>query len=345
MKFYKNIFNEIISLENFFLAWDEFKKDKLKKKDVLEFEWNLEPNIFKLYRDLKYHRYNHGVYASFNICDPKQRKISKATVRDRVLHHAIFRVLNPFFEPSFIAHSFSCRVKKGTHKGVNSLAYFLNKVSKNTHKPCFALKCDIKKFFNSVDHEILLSIIAKRIKDDDTIWLLKEIIGSFSTKDPIERETTGDRAHLPVRLGSARQGIPIGNLTSQLFANIYLNELDYFVKHSLKVKYYARYTDDFVIISDQRNYLEDIILPTKSFLRSKLKLELHPHKISIRKLKQGIDFLGYVLLPKYRILRTKTKRRMFKRANQNNLASYLGLLKWCDSYYLRQALVRRIKIE
>ena len=189
MKFYTDIFNEIISLENLFLAWAEFKKDKLKKKDVLEFEWNLEPNIFELHRDLKYHRYKHGVYTSFNICDPKQRKIHKATVRDRVLHHAVFRVLNPLFEPAFIAHSFSCRVKKGTHKGVNSLAYFLNKVSKNSHKPCFALKCDIKKFFDSVDHEILLSIISKMIKDEDTIRLLKEIIESFPPKDPSrERE-------------------------------------------------------------------------------------------------------------------------------------------------------------
>src|SRR3990167_4722798 len=103
MKFYTNIFNKIISLENLFLAWDEFKKDKSKKKDVLEFEWNLEPNLFRLYRDLKYHRYKHSVYTSFIICDPKQRKIHKATVRDRVLHHAVFRVLNPLFEPSFIS--------------------------------------------------------------------------------------------------------------------------------------------------------------------------------------------------------------------------------------------------
>lgn len=184
MKFYKNIFDEIISLENLFLAWDEFKKDKGSKKDVLEFEWNLEPNIFELHRDLKYHRYKHGVYTPFNICDPKPRKIHKATVRDRILHHAVFRVLNPLFEPAFISHSFSCRVKKGTHKGVNSLANFLNKVSKNCRKPCCVLKCDIKKFFDSVDHDILLSIIARKIKDENTIWLLKEIVKSFPTKDP-----------------------------------------------------------------------------------------------------------------------------------------------------------------
>jgi len=187
MKFYTNVFNEIISLENLFLAWNEFKKDKLKKKDVLEFEWNLEPNILELHRDLKYHRYKHGVYTSFNICDPKQRKIHKAIVRDRILHHAIFRVLNPLFEPAFISHSFSCRVKKGTHKGVNSLAYFLNQVSKNSHKTCFALKCDIKKFFDSVDHETLFELVKRKIKDQDALWLVWKIIYSFNSRER-ERE-------------------------------------------------------------------------------------------------------------------------------------------------------------
>ena len=187
MKFYTNIFNEIISLENLFLSWEEFKKDKGSKKDVLEFEWNLEPNILQLHRDLKYHRYKHSVYTAFKICDPKPRTIHKATVGDRVLHHAIFRVLNPFFEPTFIAHSFSCRVKKGTHKGVDSLAYFLNKVSKNSHEPCFALKCDIKKFFDSVDHKILFELIRKRIKDESVLLLVWEIISSFNSRER-ERE-------------------------------------------------------------------------------------------------------------------------------------------------------------
>jgi len=179
MKFYINIFEKIISVENLFLAWDEFKVGKLKKYDVLEFEWNLEQNIFQLHRDLKYHKYIHGVYAKFSICDPKYRIIHKATVRDRVLHHAIFRILSPIFEPSFISHSFSCRVGKGTHKGVDALARMINMVSKNNRKRCFVLKCDIKKFFDSVNQKILLAIICKRIKDGSSIWLLDNIIKSF----------------------------------------------------------------------------------------------------------------------------------------------------------------------
>lgn len=191
MKFYTDIFDKIISLENLFLAWEEFRIDKKNKKDVLEFEWNLEKNILELYRDLKYHRYKHGVYTSFTISDPKLRQIHKATVRDRVLHHALFRILNPLFEPSFIFHSFSCRVGKGTHKGVGALQRMLRKVSSNDSRICFALKCDIKKFFDSVDHEILLGIIDKRIKDKNAIWLIREIVDSFSignTEPNRERE-------------------------------------------------------------------------------------------------------------------------------------------------------------
>lgn len=338
MKFYKNIFEKVISLENLFLAWNEFKKDKLNKKDVLKFEWNLEPNIIELHRSLKYHKYRHGVYTSFNICDPKQRKIHKATVRDRVLHHAIFRILNPLFEPAFISHSFSCRINKGTHKGVNSLAYSLNKVSKNSRKPCFALKCDIKKFFDSVDHQILFEIIKKRIKDEDALQLVWGIISSFHSR---ERE----------------RGIPIGNLTSQLFANIYLNEFDYFIKHNLRIKHYVRYTDDFVIVADSRDFLENLIPIIQRFLKNFLKLKLHPNKISIRKFRQGIDFLGYNLLPKYRLLRTKTKKRIYKKIKQRmeqykmgliseetveqSFSSYLGVLSHAEAYEFHEDLVNQ----
>jgi len=188
MKFYTNLFEKIISLPNLFLAWEEFKKGKVNKKDVLEFEWHLEQNIVELYRELKYHKYKHGVYTKFRICDPKPRVIHKATVRDRVLHHAIFRVLNPLFEPCFISNSFSCRIRKGTHKGVATLGKILRRVSQNGTRPCFALKCDIRKFFDSVDHSILLGIIKKKIKDEEAIWLIKEIMESFPPASQIERE-------------------------------------------------------------------------------------------------------------------------------------------------------------
>ena len=325
MKIRKDIFEKIISPENLFSAWDSFKSDKRGKSDVQSFEWNLEQNIFQLHNDLKTYRYKHHPYSSFYIRDPKQRHIHKAIVRDRLLHHAIFNILNPIFEPTFIANSFSCRIGKGTHKGVAALQKTTKKVSQNYRKPCFALKCDIKKFFDSVDHRMLKEILAHRIKDVHAFQLCENIIDSFQSKSPErERESTG---------------IPIGNLTSQLFANIYMNELDQFIKHKLKVKYYFRYTDDFIILHKNEDYLKELLLTIKSFLKEKLKLKLHPSKVFIRKLSQGIDFLGYVVLPYHKVLRTKTKRRMFKRINSKNLQSYLGILKHCNGYKIKKRII------
>jgi RNA-directed DNA polymerase len=181
MRIYKNIFNNIISLENLFLAWTEFRCDKGKKFDVQRFEFSLEQNIFQLHNDLKNKTYRHGPYSSFYIRDPKVRHIHKAIVRDRVLHHAIFRILNPIFEPTFIPTSFSCRIGKGTHKGVLALESMVRKESKNCTRQCLALKCDIKKFFASIDHEILFGLCKKRICDAEAVWLIDEVIRSYST--------------------------------------------------------------------------------------------------------------------------------------------------------------------
>jgi len=298
MKIYKNVFENIISLENLFSAWDKFKSDKQKKQDVQRFEWQLEQNIFQLHRDLEYQKYKHGAYTSFYIHDPKQRHIHKATVRDRVLHHAVFKALSPVFEPTFIPNSLSCRIGKGTHKGIDILEKALRQISKNNFKPCFVLKCDIRKFFETIDHRILLNIISKRIKDEKAVWLIEEIIESFSSKYSTIFES---------------KGVPIGNLTSQLFANVYLNEFDQFVKQELKIKNYLRYTDDFIIVAGNKSDLENLIALICSFLLNKLALELHPKKVIIRKFHQGIDFLGYVVLPHYRLLRNKTRQRVFKK--------------------------------
>jgi retron-type reverse transcriptase len=233
MRIYNKLFNKIIEPENLFSAWDEFKKGKGQKLDVLRFEKNLEQNIFQLHRDLRDKTYKHGGYTSFYIHDPKLRHIHKATVRDRVLHHAMFKVLSPIFESTYIHNSFSCRLSKGNHKGVKALAHMLRQASKNSTKTCFVLKCDIRKFFDSIDHDILIELIQRKIRDKNAMDLLREILTSFANEQP--------------NLFGIK-GVPIGNLTSQLFANIYMNELDQFIRHDLKVKYYARYTDDFIIV-------------------------------------------------------------------------------------------------
>lgn len=225
---------------------------------------------------------------------------------------------------------------KGTHRAVKKLYCFIRKVSKNYTRPCFALQLDIKKFFESVDHKILLEIIKKKTQDKNLLWLIENILSSFSPE----------------------KGIPIGNLTSQLFANIYLSELDQFMKHTLKAKYYLRYADDFVILSENKDFLEKQIPLLNKFLEAKLKLSLHEEKIRIRKYSQGIDFLGYICLPHHVLPRTKTKRRIFKRMEDkikdfNNekisevslnqaIQSCLGFFSHADSYRLTQTLKNQV---
>jgi len=339
MKIYKDLYWSIISPQTLFRAWEIFKSDKRNKPDVAEFELNLEQNIFDLYRDLKNETYKHGPYRGFWIHDPKLRRIHKATVRDRVLHHAVFYVLNRIFEPTFINDSYSCRIGKGTHKGMEKVADMIRAVSKNHTHPCFALKCDVRKFFDSVDHDTLLGILGKKIKDEKVRSLLSEIVESFEASRPNLFE---------------RRGVLIGNLTSQVFANIYMNEFDQFMKHELKVKNYARYTDDFVIVSDDKVYLEGLLDPIREFLKSKLHLDLHPKKITLKKHIQGVDFLGYVILPHHIKLRTKTKRKIPKKIRQSvtlyksgqinevamksSLASYLGVLSHANTYEMTESV-------
>jgi len=319
MKIYNNLFIKVISKENLFKSWIEFKKGKLNKEDVLAFRSNLKQNIESLHQDLLNHTYKHGKYTSFRVSDPKPRIINKANIRDRVLHHAICRIIIPIFEPTFISNSFSCRKNKGTHKGVQSLRRMINKVSKNNHKPCFILKCDIKKFFESIDHEILLTILFKRIKDQETQELLKEVVESFNP------------------------GIPLGNVVSQWFSNIYLNELDQYLKHKLKIKNYIRYTDDFLIVSQDKKHLMKLIPLIWDFLKTNLKLQLHPNKLSIKKIVQGIDFLGYITFPNYKLIRTRTKRRILKKINEKNKTSYFGVLSHANAYKLKQILENKLK--
>ena len=268
----------------------------------MSFELDIERNIFDLYRNLKSGTYKHGQYKGFWIHDPKLRHIHKATVRDRVLHHAVFYVLNHIFEPTFINDSYSCRIGKGTHKGVEKVADMIRVVSKNDTHPCYALKCDVRKFFDSVDHITLLSILRIKIKDINLMRLIEEIVRSYTSD---VGSFTRESKTLPL----FNKGIPLGNLTSQIFANIYMNEFDQFVKHVLKIKHYARYTDDFLIISENKKYLEKVLPRLQLFLLEKLKLELHPNKVTIRKHHKGIDFLGYVIFPHYRLLQRKKQER------------------------------------
>lgn len=319
-------FEEIVSVGNLLEAWREFTRGKRDKCDVQEFSMRLMENIFALRDDLIHHTYRHGGYQAFNISDPKPRNIHKATVRDRLLHHAIYRVLYPFFERKFIADSFSCQLDKGTHRAMNRFRSFAYHVSKNNTRTCWVLKCDIQKFFANIDHQILKETLASRIADANTRWLLGEVIDSFSSSV------------------GPNKGLPLGNLTSQLLVNIYMNELDQFAKHKLKAKYYIRYADDFVILSENRGWLEEIIPPIGKFLDEKLRLKLHPQKVFIKTLASGVDFLGWVHFSDHRVLRTATRRRMMKKINSVSLEgatinSYVGLLLHGNARGLRSAIL------
>ena len=314
-------YTSLISIENLFQAWEEFKKGKRKKHDVQIFERNLEDNLFDLHQKLETKTYLHGSYQEFYVNDPKRRHIHKAEVSDRIVHHLLYKYLYGLFDDTFIFDSYSCRLGKGTHKAVLRLEKFARIVSKNYKEKCWVLKLDIEKFFDSVDHQILLKLISDNVEDEDIIWLVREVIQSFSTSTR----------------GLTPKGMPLGNLTSQIFANIYLNELDQFVKHKPKIKYYLRYADDFIILNNSKVKLLHYINILKSFLDKYLRLELHPDKIILRKLSWGIDFCGFIVLPHYRLVKTKTKKRIFMKVQKGKIAhqsfqSYLGHFLHAHSY-------------
>lgn len=276
-------YDAIVTFENLFFAWKEFVRDKSKKSDVAMFSTKLMDNLQNLYIELKERRYKHSDYVAFKINDPKPRDIHKALVRDRIVHHLLYKNLYEFFDGIFIYGSYSCRINKGTHRAINWFRSYVLKVSKNKTKQCYILKCDIRKFFASINHDILKSILLEKIQDKEILFLLENIIDSFP------------------------KGLPLGNLTSQLLVNVYMNEFDWFVKRVLKVNYYIRYADDFVVVSQNKEYLECILQRIEQFLFEKLKLTLHPDKVFIKTIYSGVDFLGWVEFSNYRVLRTSTK--------------------------------------
>ena len=314
-------YEQFVSLENLFGAWREFRRGKRHRRDVQIFEFELEDNIFALWRELLSKTYRHGSYESFQITDPKSRKIHKATVRDRVVHQALFRILFPVFDKQFITDSYSCRKKKGTHRAVRRLQTFCNKASANNTRDVYVLKCDVRKYFDSVDHHRLMLMAKRVIKDQGVLGLMGEVLQSL------------DRIKCVA--------LPLGNVTSQLFANLYLNQLDRFIKHTVRGKYYIRYCDDFVIIQNSLKAAESLIPPIKIFLEKYLALSLHPQKINIRTYRQGVDFLGYVVRPHCVTLRACTRRRMFAKCNSRNITSYLGVLSHCSGAKLRGRLIEK----
>jgi len=320
MKTYKNLYAQVYDFQNLLKSYYQARRCKSKKGYIIAFEWNLEKNLFDIQKKLKNHNYQFGQYQSFYVSDPKKRLIFAAPFQDRIVHHALCNVIEPIFDKGFIFDSYACRRNKGTHKAVFRLKKFMRSFGDDKF---YVFKADIKKYFPSINREILFQLIKKKISDQDTLQLIREIIDSLDGEN----------------------GIPIGNLTSQLFANIYLNELDQFVKHHLKVKYYCRYVDDFVLLYKNRNQLKKWREGIKEFLKNKLQLEIHSQKQEIFPAKIGIDFLGYHIFMDHILVRQSTIRRFFCRLKSGKMPSqsiysYLGHFKFADTFGLMKKINR-----
>ena len=303
MRTYNKLYKKLYSTDNLISAFRKARKGKSKKNYVINFESNLERNIAVLQRDLRLKKYNPNRLKKFIVRDPKTRIIHSSIFRDRIVHHAIVNLIQPIYEKIFIYDSFASRKSKGTHSAVKRFKSFLNKASSNGQKiknpfnnnsiKGYVLKADIKHYFATIDHEVLINILRKKINDKDFIDLIKIVLNNFKTN-------------------KKGRGLPLGNYTSQFFANVYLNHLDYFVKHKLKAKYYIRYVDDFVILHKDKKILEDYLDKITKYIKF-LKLELHPDKTEIHALRNGITFLGYRIFYHYKLLRKRNINYFNKR--------------------------------
>lgn len=332
MKTYKNLYNQICSFENLEKAYKQAKKGKRYRNDVLRFSEHLEQNLIDLQMDLINQTYKHGEYRQFIVADAKKRLIKAAPFRDRVVHHAICNIIEPIFDKSFIYHSYACRKGKGTHSAVKVVQ---NRI-KNMGVGGYCLQCDISKYFASIDHVILMSFLKNKITDSKTINLLNIVVASnYDDKN------------------GRKVGIPIGNLTSQLFANIYLNKLDQFIKHELKEKNYTRYMDDFVIFSFSKKRLFEIKESIKNFIEKTLNLLLHPRKaIVFPTYLLGVDFLGYRIFSRHILLRKSTVKRFLKRYKvldfeifKKGIEPWLAYAKHANSWGLRSQLAINYQID
>jgi len=267
------LFDAVLSFSNLCLAARKAYRGKKYKKRVAKFYFHMETELIKIQEELKNEKYLMKDYRKFFIYEPKKREISAAGFRDRVVHHALCNVIGPISERSLIYDTYACRLGKGQHRAVRRVQYFANRYS-------YYLKLDIKKYFDNIDHQILKSIITSRIKDNKILGLINKIIDHKNPGQP------------------KGKGIPIGNLTSQYFANLYLGNLDHYIKEKLKIKGYIRYMDDMIIFENTKKYISEIKVKVGHFIGDKLKLELKENVTILAPIMNGIPFLGFRVYPK-----------------------------------------------
>lgn len=291
-----------LGLGNVWKAWFAFRKGKRGSDEMHEFQYHLESRLLKLHQDLNNGTYKHGQYRHFMVCDNKKREISVSQIRDRVVHRLLYDYLVPIWDKTFVYDAWSCRKGKGLLGAIERTQQFLK-----SYQHSYIWRSDVQKFFDNVDQGVLFGLLKRRVKDRRVMLLIREVLKSYST------HTEG-------------VGIPIGNLTSQLFSNIYLNELDRFVKHVLQPQAYLRYGDDFVLFEADEKKLKNMKAVTTEFLSDKLKLSLHSKNNLIVKARHGLKFLGTELWSSGRRLSKRNKNRIASRLSLRNTPSYYGVI-------------------
>jgi retron-type reverse transcriptase len=299
-KTYKNLWSELVSFENLLSASRKAQKGKRFRDSTALFNLNLEKELFKIRRDLISRTYRPGGYKEFVIFEPVKRLISAAPYRDRVVHHALCNVIDTIFEKSFIYDSYANRKEKGTHRAIDRFQTYMQK-----HR--YVLKCDIRKYFPSIDHEILYGLLQRKIADNDVLWLIRTIIESSNPQEPVCDYFEGDGLFEPL---DRRKGLPIGNLTSQFFGNVYLNGFDHYIKDTIGCKAYLRYVDDFAVFSNDKKELWAVKSSMDEYLQG-LRLKLHVKKTRIFPVNSGCEFLGFYVYPHFRKVK-KANVRLFE---------------------------------
>jgi len=318
MKSYKNLYPQIHSFETLYTAYRAARRGKRGRVAVARFEFDLEHNLLELQAELREQSYRPGAYTNFHIYEPKRRLVSAAPFRDRVVHHALCRTIEPIWEARFVHTSFACRVGKGTHAALDQCQAWLRQYR-------YAFHGDVVKYFPSIDHHILRGLLARHIADRQTMGLVDRILDSGAGIQADECPVTyfpGDDLFAALR----PRGLPIGNLTSQFWANVYLHELDLFAKHVLRCSAYLRYMDDFILYSDDKAQLQEWIEAIREFLACRLRLVLHPKKSPVFPVAVGIDFCGFRLYPTHRRLRRTSVRRFVRRLRRQREAYRRGEL-------------------
>ena len=347
MKRIGNLWHKIICFENLLTASKKAQKGKRFQENVLRFNYDLEAELFDIRDELMEKTYQPGEYKTFEIYEPKKRMISASPYRDRVVHNALCNVIEPIFEKSFIYDSYANRKEKGTHKALDRFVKYFRSSQ-------YVLKCDIVKYFPSIDHEILKNLLRRKIKCENTLWLINLIIDNSNPQIPANEYFEGDDLFTPFE---RKKGLPIGNLTSQFFANIYLNQLDHFIKDELGIKKYVRYVDDFAVFSDDKLFLKELRQKIELELE-KYRLRIHPVKSQITHATYGENFLGFRIFPNKIRVKSDNLRRARRRMKDlqddyknglkgmdeigQSIQSWVSHLNYGDTYRLRKDIFRKL---